>query len=74
MGEGHAGSYGGLLASIIEDPTKTEDPPILIKINAVDATDYYLTYNRQEGFNSGTMEGGNQVTVVSQGGEGSALG
>lgn len=73
MGEGHAGSYEGLLASIIEDPTDTEGPPILIKIDTVYATDYYLTYNRKEGFNSETVEGGNQVTVVSQGGEGSAL-
>ena len=51
VGNGHAISYEGFLAGIIEDPSLTGEPPILIKINTVGSTDYYLTYNRKEEFN-----------------------
>ena len=69
VGNGHANVYEGLLAGIIEDPSLVGEPPILIKINTVGSTDYYLTYNRKTSFNSGTVEGGNQVTVVRAGGK-----
>jgi len=46
--------------------------PRVVKINTPSATDYYVTYNLKRGVNSGTVEGGNTVTIVSAGGEGSS--
>lgn len=43
---------------------------VLLKINDLSSTDYYVAFNRQTGINSGTQEAGNQVTVTRQGAEG----
>ena len=44
---------------------------VLIKLQQTGSeVDYYLTYNAQTGFNSGTQEAGNQVIVNTQGSEG----
>jgi hypothetical protein len=43
---------------------------VLVKLNTGRSTDYYVNFNRQSGINSGTVEGGNQVTVVRAAGEG----
>ena len=43
---------------------------VLLKINDLSSTDYYVAFNRQIGINSGTGEAGNQVTVTRQGAEG----
>lgn len=44
---------------------------MLIKVNdAGSSTDYYINYNYKAGFNSGTVEGGNQVMIVTAGAEG----
>eukprot|EP00571_Detonula_confervacea_P016393 CAMPEP_0172302430 /NCGR_PEP_ID=MMETSP1058-20130122/4128_1 /TAXON_ID=83371 /ORGANISM="Detonula confervacea, Strain CCMP 353" /LENGTH=626 /DNA_ID=CAMNT_0013012899 /DNA_START=109 /DNA_END=1989 /DNA_ORIENTATION=+ len=45
---------------------------VLVKINDSSATDFYVNFNRKNGINSGTVEGGNQVTVVRQGNEGTS--
>ena len=45
---------------------------VLLKINDLSSTDYYVAFNRQTGINSGTMEAGNQVTVTRQGAEGTS--
>ena len=45
---------------------------MLLKINDLSSTDYYVAFNRQTGINSGTMEAGNQVTVTRQGAEGTS--
>jgi hypothetical protein len=40
---------------------------VLVKLNTGKSTDYYVNFNRRTGINSGTVEGGNQVTVVKAG-------
>jgi hypothetical protein len=66
-------SFVGVLGGISDysDSNNT----VLVKLNNLNSTstsrydDYYVNFNRQSGINSGTLEGGDQVTVV-QGGEG----
>jgi len=57
-------TYIGDLAGYIEDVNDDTVPPMLVKID-VDGTsvDYYLYFNRASGFNSGTVEGANQVLI-----------
>jgi hypothetical protein len=43
---------------------------ILVKMNRSTGRDLFLMYNKKTGINSGTMEGGDQVTVVEADGEG----
>jgi len=69
--------YVGQLSGIINynsaDVTNnlSNTNPILIKLNQNQSPDdYYITYNAKASFNSGTMEGGNQVMVVRARGEG----
>ena len=44
-----------------------------IKVNTDTSTDVYIMYNAKTGIQSGTVEGGNQVMVVTTGAEGNAL-
>ena len=39
---------------------------VLIKIEGNSGNDHYIAYNRKDGINSGTVEGGNTVTVTSR--------
>jgi hypothetical protein len=56
----------------IADYSNAASSVVLVKIDDASATDYFVTFNRQSGINSGTVEGGNQVTVVQAGGEGTS--
>ena len=56
----------------IADYSNAASSVVLVKIDDASATDYFVTFNRQSGINSGTQEGGNQVTVVQAGGEGTS--
>ena len=56
----------------IADYSNVASSVVLVKIDDASATDYFVTFNRQSGINSGTQEGGNQVTVVQAGGEGTS--
>jgi hypothetical protein len=56
----------------ISDFGNTASSTVLLKINDFSLTDYYVPFNRQSGINAGTMEGGNQVMVTQQGGEGTS--
>jgi hypothetical protein len=47
---------------------------ILVKMNRSAGRDLFLMYNKKTGINSGTVEGGNLVTVVEANGEGTAYG
>jgi hypothetical protein len=62
------GSYVGHLGSIA-DYSKSNNI-VLVKLNTGKSTDYYVNFNRKSGINSGTVEGGNKVTVVKGRGEG----
>ena len=42
----------------------------VIKLNGPTSTDLYVAFNWKTLHNAGTVEGGNQVTIVEQGGEG----
>ena len=66
---GDGGSYTGPLGSIVNyQPGST---PVIIKVNDPGSTtDYYINFNWKSGFNSGTVEAGNLVTVVKQASEG----
>jgi hypothetical protein len=64
----HVGVLGG-----ISDYSDSNNI-VLVKLNNLNTgksayDDYYVNFNRQSGINSGTQEGGDQITVV-QGGEG----
>jgi hypothetical protein len=56
----------------IADYGNAASSTVLVKIDDASATDYYVTFNRQSGINSGTVEAGNQVTIVQAGGEGTS--
>ncbi len=56
----------------IADYSNAASSVVLVKIDDASATDYFVTFNRQTGVNSGTVEAGNQVTVVQAGGEGTS--
>ena len=43
---------------------------MIIKLNRASSVDFYMFFNRKVDFNEGTVEGGNQVMIVSQGNEG----
>lgn len=60
-----SGGYTGELRSMLENPD-TNGPPVVIKVDNGNE-DYFITFNRKAGFNSGTVEAGNQVTVTKAG-------
>lgn len=43
---------------------------VLVKIDTTTDTDYYISFNRAAGINSGTVEAGNQIVVHTTAGEG----
>lgn len=62
-------NFSGNLSSIIDfdsESTKT----VLIRINTEDLYDYYISYNKKAGFNSGTRDGINQVLIIKGRGRG----
>jgi hypothetical protein len=61
--------YEGKLYGIA-DFSNAASTVVLAKIDDASATDYFVTFNRQTGVNSGTQEAGNQVTVTTTGNEG----
>mmetsp|Transcript_28882 Transcript_28882/g.44125 ORF Transcript_28882/g.44125 Transcript_28882/m.44125 type:complete len:734 (-) Transcript_28882:114-2315(-) len=64
-------AYVGLLGGVADYGNSAVNT-IIVKINTSTAIDYYVTYNKKAGINSGTVEGANQVMVTSQGGEGAS--
>jgi hypothetical protein len=65
-------SYVGVLGGIA-DYADSNIETVLVKLNTSgSSTDYFVNFNRRFGINSGTVEGGDQVTVVMQGSEGTA--
>lgn len=62
----------GPLASRTEDVYDVNVPPMLLKLNTPSSVDYYVFFNKKVDFNSGTVEGGNQVLITQMGGEGVA--
>ena len=57
--------YVGNLVPVLENPSTTSDP-MVIKIDNGNS-DFFINYNRKTGFNSGTVEGGNQVMITQAG-------
>jgi len=64
--------YEGELAGIVENPFEG-NVPILIKLNTASSDDYYVSFNRKIGINSGTKEGGDQVMITKAGAEGNGF-
>ena len=60
-----SGGYTGELRSMLDNPD-IDGPPVVIKVDNGDQ-DYFIVFNRKSGFNSGTVEAGNQVTVTKAG-------
>jgi hypothetical protein len=56
----------------IADFSNAASTVVLAKIDDASATDYFVTFNRQTGINSGTQEAGNLVTVTTTGNEGTS--
>ena len=57
-------AYKGKLISILNDPNISSGDPMLIKIETGTNADYFINFNRRTGFNSGTVEGGDQVLIT----------
>ena len=68
--------WNGRLIGQVDHENLNADPDdkVVIKLNTASNTDYYLMFNRKAGVNAGTVEGGNQVMIVSQPGEGNSPG
>jgi hypothetical protein len=66
--------FVGGLHGIAEYDQNDPDRTVLIKLNDSRSgqPDYFINFNRKTGINSGTVEGGNQVTITSAGEEGEA--
>ena len=56
----------------IADYGNAASSTVLVKIDDASAMDYFVAFNRKIGINSGTVEAGDQVTVVQAGGEGTS--
>lgn len=64
---------GNIKGQVNYNPLTSGQAPVVIKINNPNsADDYYVGYNLKTSHNSGSAEGGNQVTIQIQGGEGSS--
>ncbi len=63
------GQWSGRLHGIANySPTISNN--VLVKLETGNDLDYYINFNRKTGINSGTVEGGNQVLITEQGGNG----
>jgi len=62
-------SWMGELVGVSDYGTATSSQTVVLKIKGGDdeTVDYYVGYNKAAGFNSGTREGANEVTVQSRG-------
>jgi len=65
--------WSGRLVGIADYDDAGGDDHVLVKIETETDTDFYMNFNRQTGFNSGTVEGGDQVLITTQGGEGTSF-
>jgi hypothetical protein len=63
-------SWSGALVGIAEYNITSPSDIVLIKIKTGTGEDYYINFNRKTGINSETQEGGDQVLVAKQGGNG----
>jgi len=52
------------------DYMNSSSAKVLIKLNTASGNDYFISFNAKKGFNVGTLEGGNQVLIVTAGAEG----
>jgi hypothetical protein len=59
-------NYTGNIAGFIDNPD-TPGSPMIIKIDDPSGEDYFINFNVKAGFNSGTIEGGNEVLVIRAG-------
>jgi len=67
--------FNGLIkGQVLYDKTASSQDPVVVKINAGSGNDLFVGFNYKALHNSGTMEGGDLVTIQSQGGEGTANG
>ena len=66
------GSWAGRLIGQVDyqNPNAEADDRVLLKLNTGSSTNDYVSFNRAIGVNSGTVEGGNQVSFHRAGGEG----
>ena len=63
------GSWSGKLVGHVHKKSAI-DEKVILKLNTQSDTDYYVSFNCNADHNSGTVEGGNQVTIQRMGGEG----
>lgn len=66
-------SWNGRLVGMAEYKKAGPGDMVVVKLNTPTSIDYYINFNRQTGINAETGEGGDQVLVVSQGGEGTSF-
>ena len=57
---------GNLVGQAERDSANSSEDKMIVRIFGFGGNDYYVSYNRKTGINSGTREGGNQVLVHSR--------
>lgn len=56
-------NYSGDIADMTQEPNDSSGAPIVIKMNTPSDQDYFLSFNRVTGFNSGVPEGGDEIRI-----------
>merc|ERR1719221_1338005 len=68
--DGDDGCFDDQVYGVADYSNGQNDQTVIVRVDDPSADDYFITYNRKAGINSGTVEGGNTVTVQRQGANG----
>jgi len=68
--DGFDGCFDDQVYGVADYSNGQNDQTVIVRINDPSVDDYFVTYNRKTGINSGTVEGGDTVTVTRQGANG----
>ena len=58
------GTWSGNLIGQVDYTNANSNDPILLQLDTADNAEYYVQFNRKDGANSGTVEGGDQVMIT----------
>merc|ERR1711971_566717 len=70
--DGDDGCFDDQVYGVADYSNGQNDQTVIVRVDDPSADDYFITYNRKTGINSGTVEGGNTVTVQRQGANGAS--
>merc|ERR1712176_533833 len=70
--DGDDGCFDDQVYGVADYSNGQNDQTVIVRVDDPSADDYFIAYNRKTGINSGTVEGGNTVTVQRQGANGAS--